>query len=550
MTTTPENGASNAADQNPQTFTTQPLPPVGATQPLPVHATQPLPAAPAQPHPTNPFTPPHPAAPADQRAAYEAAQRAAAAQQPVHVDQFEAVRRAQWEAAQRAAAHQPVPVQQPVAAYAGQSAAVPGPVPPGNVPTQRKRNLWLPVTGAAAAAAIVAAVATAGLTHALSDDAASGDRPASLASIGQSSNDAVPVAGSTSDDPDWEAVAKAVQQSVVAIQVSDGNGGGAQGSGVIIDDEGHIVTNNHVVAGADGDVQVTLTDGRLFEASIVGLDPTTDLAVIKLKDVPDDLKASALGDSSKVIVGQPVMAVGNPLGLANTVTTGIVSAIDRPVSTAGDGGGEGTVTNAIQIDAAVNPGNSGGPLFDASGKVIGINSSIATLSSESGSIGLGFAIPVDLVKNIAAQLVEDGTAEHAFLGVGLSDGTATADGVTRRGAVVESVSEGSPAAKAELQVEDTIVAIDGKAVGGAESLTAYVRALASGADSTLTVVRDGKTIEVDVTLAVRPENVQQEQPQQEPGQQAPDEQQGGSGIPDGLSPEQLWEWFQQQGGQG
>lgn len=539
MTTTPENGANNAADQNPQTFPTQPLPAAGETQPLPVHQTQPLPAAPAQ-HPTNPFTPPHPAAPADQRAAYEAAQRAAAQQH-----QFEAVRRAQWEAAQRAAAHDPAAVQQPAAVYAGQ----PAPAPLGGVPAQRKRSLWLPVTGAAAAAAIVAAVATAGLTHALSDDPASGDRPASLAAIGQSSNDTVPVADSTSDDPNWEAVAKAVQQSVVAIQVSDGNGGGSQGSGVIIDDEGHIVTNNHVVGGADGDVQVTLTDGRLFDASIVGLDPTTDLAVIKIKDVPDDLKAAALGDSSKVTVGEPVMAVGNPLGLANTVTTGIVSAIDRPVSTAGDGTNAATVTNAIQIDAAVNPGNSGGPLFDAQGKVIGINSSIATMSSESGSIGLGFAIPVDLVKNIAAQLVEDGTAEHAFLGVTLSDGTATADDVTRRGAVVESVNDGSPAATAKLQVKDTIVAIDGKAVGGAESLTAYVRALPSGSESTLTVVRDGKAIEVDVTLAVRPENVQQEQEPQQ-GQQAPDDQQGGSGIPDGMTPEQLWEWFQQQGGQG
>ena len=480
-----------------------------------------------------------------------AAQRAAAqqaAQPQVHSDPFEAIRRAQWEAAQHAAVHDPATIQQPVGAFAGQ------PAPQGNVPTQRRRNPWLPVTSAAAAAAIVAAVATAGLTHALSDSDGSIARPASLATIGQSSNDTVPVSDSTSDDPNWEAVSKAVQQSVVAIQVSDGNGGGAQGSGVIIDDEGHIVTNNHVVAGADGEVQVTLVDGRLFDATVVGTDPTTDLAVIKLKDVPDDLKAAALGDSSKVIVGQPVMAVGNPLGLANTVTTGIVSAVDRPVSTAGENSSEATVTNAIQIDAAVNPGNSGGPLFNAKGQVIGINSSIATLSSESGSIGLGFAIPVDLVKNIATQLVDDGTAEHAFLGVGVSVGTATADGVTRRGAVVESVSEGSPAAKAELQVKDTIVAIDGKAVGGAESLTAYVRALASGADSTLTVVRDGKTIEVDVTLAVRPENVQQEQPQQAPdeqGQQAPDEQQGGSGIPDGLSPEQLWEWFQQQqGGQG
>ncbi|MET0787813.1 MAG: trypsin-like peptidase domain-containing protein [Cellulomonas sp.] len=569
MTTTPENGASNqppAADQHPQTHTTQPLP-VQPTQPLPVQHTQPLPAA--QAHPTNPFTPPHPAAPADQRAAYEAAQRAAAEQaarqHAQQQEQYEAVRRAQWEAAQRAATQDPATQQpaayQPAAAYA----AAPAPVqaaPHGTVPAQRKRNLWLPVTSAAAAAAILAAVATAGLTHALSDDSASGSHPASLATIGQSSNDTVPVSGSSNDDPNWEAVAKAVQQSVVAIQVSTGNGGGAEGSGVIVDDSGHIVTNNHVVAGADPDsVQVTLTDGRIFKATIVGTDPTTDLAVIKLTDAPSDLKPAAFGDSSKVIVGQPVMAVGNPLGLASTVTTGIVSAVDRPVSTSGENSSEATVTNAIQIDAAVNPGNSGGPLFDAQGKVIGINSSIATLSSESGSIGLGFAIPVDLVKNIAAQLVDDGTAEHAFLGVSLSDGTATADGVTRRGAVVESVSDGSPAAAAKLQAKDTIVAIDGKAVGGAESLTAYVRALPSDTKVTLTVVRDGKASDVDVTLAVRKETAssngssdQQQEPQAPQQGDGSDQGQGdsgSSGIPDGLSPDQLWQWFQQQqGGQG
>ena len=586
MTTTPENGASNqppAADQHPQTHTTQPLP-VQPTQPLPVQHTQPLPVAPA--HPTNPFTPPHPAAPADQRAAYDAAQAAAAQQaaaqhaaaqqaaarqaaqpQPAPVDPFEAVRRAQWEAAQRAAAQDPATLQQAAYQPAAVYAAAPAPAPQGTVPTQRKRNLWLPVTGAAAAAAILAAVATGGLTHVLSDDSANGSHPASLATIGQPSNDTVPVSGSTNDNPDWEAVAKAVQQSVVAIQVSTGNGGGAEGSGVIVDDAGHIVTNNHVVADADPDsVQVTLTDGRIFKATIVGTDATTDLAVIKLTDAPDDLKPAAFGDSSKVIVGQPVMAVGNPLGLASTVTTGIVSAVDRPVSTSGENSSEATVTNAIQIDAAVNPGNSGGPLFDAQGKVIGINSSIATLSSESGSIGLGFAIPVDLVKNIAAQLVDDGTAEHAFLGVSLSDGTATADGVTRRGAVVESVSDGSPAAAAKLQEKDTIVAIDGKAVGGAESLTAYVRALPSETKVTLTVVRDGKSSDVDVTLAVRKESAsseqapqqqapqQQDPQQQDPQQQAPDQGQGdsgSSGIPDGLSPDQLWQWVQQQqGGQG
>jgi putative serine protease PepD len=533
MTTNPENGASAqqpAAD--PQTNPTQPLAPVDATQPLQVPQTAPQPVVPTRAHPTNPFTPPHPAAPADQRAAYEAAQREQAARQAT--------------APKEASMAQTYPAPGPSGPYQ--------PAPQGPAPVERKRSMWLPVTSAAVAAALVAAGATAGLTHVLSDGDDSASRPASLASIGQSSNESVPVDSSTSSEPNWSAVAKAVQDSVVAIEISDGNGGGAQGSGVIVDDEGNIVTNNHVVAGADGAVKVTLTDGRIFDASIVGTDATTDLAVIKLDDAPDDLKPAALGDSSKVVVGEPVMAVGNPLGLANTVTTGIVSAIDRPVSTTGESGNETTVTNAIQIDAAVNPGNSGGPLFDAEGKVIGINSSIATLSSESGSIGLGFAIPVNLVKNIAGQLAEDGTAEHAFLGVGLSDGTATADGVTRRGAVVESVSDDSPAAKAGLKVGDTIVAIDGKAVGGAEALTAYVRALPADTDSTLTVVRDGKASEVDVTLAVRAETVQQapqgqdqqgQDEQDQQGQQAPD----GSGVPDGMTPDQLWEWFQQQQGQ-
>jgi S1-C subfamily serine protease len=327
-----------------------------------------------------------------------------------------------------------------------------------------------------------------------------------------------------------------------------GNGGSpsqpfrGQGSGFIISADGLILTNAHVVREAK-DVTVKLSDRREYAAKVLGADPTTDIAVLRIN--AKDLPTVRLGNPKQLEVGDPVMAVGAPFGFEQTATQGIVSAKGR--SLPGD-----SVVPFIQTDAAVNPGNSGGPLFDAQGKVIGINSSIATLSSESGSIGLGFAIPVDLVKNIAAQLVEDGTAEHAFLGVGLSDGTATADGVTRRGAVVESVSDDSPAAKAGLQVKDTIVAIDGKAVGGAESLTAYVRSLASGADSTVTVVRDGKTTEVDVTLATRPETPsqpQQEQPQQP---QAPEGQpgQGGSGIPDGMTPEQLWEWFQQQGGQG
>lgn len=577
------NHEHGADETHPQAQPTQPIPPIGATQPLP---TQPAP----QQHPTNPFTAPHPAAPGAVHADELARRQAQAEAEAARVQaQRDAAYRAQWAAAQQAAAQhaaaqsfaQPHPAQQHAAqqhagqgrpvqppAHAPQQAAAgaygpirtapaAGGVPPyGPTATQpgstgpRKRRTWVPVVSAAAAAAILGAAAT-GVAFGIGGDELGGTRPASLAEIGRDATDTVPVAGSTNEDPDWQAVAQAVAPSVVAIEVSTGQGG-SQGSGVIVDEDGHIVTNNHVVGGAQGGkVQVTLTDGRLFEATVVGTDPTTDLAVVKLDDAPDDLVAAALGDSAKVVVGQAVMAVGNPLGLANTVTTGIVSAVDRPVSTSAQDGSQATVTNAIQIDAAVNPGNSGGPLFDAQGRVIGINSSIATMSQQSGSIGLGFAIPVDLVKNIATQLIDDGSAEHAFLGVSLSDGTATADGVTRRGAVVEEVSADSPASQADLQVEDVIVAIDGKAVGGAESLTAYVRALASGDESTLTVVRDGKTTEVDVTLATRTETAPSTEGQG--GQQGGEDQQGDQGpqdpggLPGGMTPEDLWKWFQDQG---
>jgi len=366
----------------------------------------------------------------------------------------------------------------------------------------------------------------------------------------------VPVAGLTSDDPDWERVAASVSASVVAIQVTTASGGG-EGSGVIIDEAGHILTNNHVVSGAQNDtVQVTLTDGRLYEATVVGTDPSTDLAIVKINDTPDDLSPTALGDSDDVVVGAPVMAVGNPLGLANTVTTGIVSAVDRPVSASSSemtSAGDVVVTNAIQIDAAINPGNSGGPLFDAQGRVIGITSSIATLSSgssQSGSIGLGFAIPVNLAREVGQQLIEDGTAEHAFLGVSLSDGTATADDITRRGAVVEEVTAGSPAEAAELQTGDVIVAIDGDAVAGSESLTAYVRERQAGEEATLTVVRDGEALDVTVTLATRETATASDGGQSGSGTQDEDSQGGlevpgldGSSVPGGVP----FDWWGSQG---
>ncbi len=203
--------------------------------------------------------------------------------------------------------------------------------------------------------------------------------------------DTAPVAQADPNNPNWTATSAAVSPSVVAISVTSDAGGG-QGSGVVIDREGHILTNNHVVTGAGSSpkIEVTLNDGRTYAATIAGTDASTDLAVITLSDPPKDLAPIALGDSDALKVGDPVMAVGNPLGLAGTVTTGIVSALDRPVSTGTDEGGSDqqappVVTNAIQTSAAINPGNSGGALVNAGGQLVGINSSIATLGSSGGS---------------------------------------------------------------------------------------------------------------------------------------------------------------------
>lgn len=382
------------------------------------------------------------------------------------------------------------PYGQPAQAESGREAS-------SKIETPKRTRIWLPVTTAATGAALAASLLTAGLTGAFTGQDLASGTPISTVT----SESATPASTTTN----WQEVATTVRPAVVAITARTANGGG-EGSGVIIDGKGRIVTNHHVVSGAK-QLSVTLSDGRILPATVLGTDSTTDLAVIELDDAPADLNYAKFADSTRVHVGDPVMAVGNPLGLDSTVTTGIVSALDRPVTTSAEASNafeqaEPVITNAIQIDAAINPGNSGGPLFNTAGKVIGINSSIAAMAGgQSGSIGLGFAIPAQVAQNVSDQLIADGSVDHARLGVTMSSTSVEVEGVARRGAKVEQIVDGSAAARAGLKAGDVITEFNGKSVGGAESLTGFVRAQAVGSEVKLTIVRDGAAREIDVTLA-------------------------------------------------
>lgn len=349
--------------------------------------------------------------------------------------------------------------------------------------------------------AVVVSVGVMGLRY-------DGTRPSALKTPAASVEPVVETDGKT---PNWEAVAKAVGSSVVAIEAQT-SAGGASGSGVIIDQQGHVLTNDHVISGAQK-LWVKLSDGRLFDAKLDGTDAATDLAVISLINPPSNLSIAALGNSSELQVGEAVAAIGNPLGLSSTMTSGIISALDRPVQTlnreAQNFSDARVVTNAIQLDAAVNPGNSGGPVFDAEGRVIGIASSIATTGTsegdQGGSIGLGFAIPIDLARNIAQQLIQNGVAEHAYLGVTIRDGVANYGAEQRLGAQIDSVQADTPAAKAKLRAGDVVVAVDGRNVVSAVSLTGYIRQYQSGESVTLTIARNGELQDLDVVLATKPD---------------------------------------------
>ena len=301
-------------------------------------------------------------------------------------------------------------------------------------------------------------------------------------------------------------------------------GGVATGSGILIDTEGHVLTNNHVVEGADK-VEVKLgSSDKTYTAEVVGADPATDVALLKVEAPADSLHPLVLGDSSSVEVGEPVVAIGNPFGLDRTVTSGIVSAIQRQIQ-APNGF---SISHVIQTDAAINPGNSGGPLIESEGKVIGINSQIQTGGSGDGNVGIGFAVPINTAREVVQQLEAHGEIKHAYLGI--SGGSITPDLAKalklpeEEGVLVNEVVKGGPADEAGIKGGDTsatiegasfrlggdvITEVNGKKITGMEDVINAVNAASPGDKMELTVDRDGKPQTITVTLGVRPASAEE-----------------------------------------
>jgi putative serine protease PepD len=367
-------------------------------------------------------------------------------------------------------------------------------------PTRRPGRWRLGVAAGLVGAALIGGGAGAGVM-ALTDDGP-------VATASGTAAQSVVIKDAQNATSTTAAAAKAAP-SVVTIYVSTSSGSGS-GSGVVLSADGYVLTNNHVVtldsSTDQATVQVRTADGTLYDAKVVGTDPTSDLAVVKL-DGASGLSPAAFADSDDVQVGDLAVAIGAPLGLSNTVTDGIISATNRAVATGSDT--DQTVIDALQTDAAINPGNSGGALVDAEGKVIGINSAIATVassdlpgqeSSQSGNIGVGFAIPGNTAKRIAQEIIDTGKATHALLGVTAQTASDNADSAVGTGAQLVTVQDGSPAADAGLAAGDVITAVGDRSVTTSTELTAAVRSAQPGEKVTLTVRRGEDSSKVDVTL--------------------------------------------------
>jgi putative serine protease PepD len=304
------------------------------------------------------------------------------------------------------------------------------------------------------------------------------------------------------DNGSIAAVAQKMLPSTVQVVAEyDGQPAGATGSGFVLDRQGHVITNNHVVADAasdSGPIEIVDQDGNHFKARIVGRSPVYDLAVLFVPQAKR-LTPAALGSSQRLVVGEGVVAIGSPLGLSSTVTAGIVSALHRPVST-GDTGDNSSYINAVQTDAAINPGNSGGPLVSLRGQVVGVNSAIATtggsIGGESGNIGVGFAIPIEQVKVTADQILRTGEARYPVIGAKVrTAGTAEGDG-----AEIDSVTTGTPAGKGGLRKGDVITAVDGARVTDGIALIVAIRTHQPGETVEFTVERDGKARTISLQL--------------------------------------------------
>ncbi|MEU6222129.1 trypsin-like peptidase domain-containing protein [Streptomyces sp. NPDC047042] len=361
------------------------------------------------------------------------------------------------------------------------------------------------------AAVLVAALVAGGLGGGLgytlakdNDDSTSTTVSAAQQTGGDLKRDAGTVAG----------VAASALPSTVTIEAESSSGEGGTGTGFVFDTQGHIVTNNHVVADAvdGGKLTATFPDGRKYDAEVVGHAQGYDVAVIKLKNAPSDLKPLTLGDSDKVAVGDSTIAIGAPFGLSNTVTTGIISAKNRPVASSdGSANTKASYMSALQTDASINPGNSGGPLLDAAGNVIGINSAIQSSSSgglgtgQSGSIGLGFAIPINQAKYVAQQLIKTGKPVYAKIGasVTLTEGTGGAQISQKSADASDPVEAGGPAAAAGLKPGDVITKLDDHVIDSGPTLIGEIWTHKPGDKVQITYERDGKSKTVELTLGSR-----------------------------------------------
>jgi putative serine protease PepD len=357
-----------------------------------------------------------------------------------------------------------------------------------------------------AAAAVIGGGAGAVATSALHDDSATTVR--TITTTRTVSN---PTTGTVQSPHD---VYQNAKDSVAYITTQVGTG-----SGFVVSDDGYIVTNAHVVEGANGQIKAKIGDGKTFAAKLVGQDASTDLALLKVD--ASNLKPLALGDSSTVEVGDPAYAIGNPFGLDRTLTTGVISALQREISSPNGF----SIDDVLQTDAAINPGNSGGPLFNAQGQVIGVNSQIESTNSSSdgqaGNVGIGFAIPSNTVKSVVSQLRATGKVSHAYLGVQTQDGTGA-------GAQVAQVTAGGPAASAGLQPGDVITSIGGKSVDDSTALSSIVDAHKVGDQVQVDITRSGSKKSITVKLGQRPQTTESTQLQQQ-DQQQPDNPSLGGG---------------------